>query len=181
MVNKKRLGHLKVVPVDPVVKRRGGRPKLERDPQIAAIVRNVYGMGFTLEQLEKLVGIRVERLCRDYREDLDSAVTKMNVDVANNLFSVATDRDHPKSVQAAIFWLQARAGWTKTERREITGANGAPLNGTPQTVDVRQLNAEEREALRALIMKASRPVEAVTDQSGIVDADFEELDMDGAS
>lgn len=69
------------------------------------------GFGNTEDQISQLIGVSLPTLRLHYRAELDLGHIKANNAVAANLFRQAT-KDDPKSVRAAEFWLQCRAGWS---------------------------------------------------------------------
>jgi DNA-binding XRE family transcriptional regulator len=84
------------------------------------------GIGLTHDQIAKIIGISDETLRKYYAEELELAAAKMNAQVAQNLYSIATSKG-AGAVASAIFWMKSRGGWREVDRREITGANGAPI------------------------------------------------------
>lgn len=40
------------------------------------------------------------------------------------------------NIAATIFWMKSRCGWKETQRQEVTGANGAPLQMAPATIEL---------------------------------------------
>jgi hypothetical protein len=84
------------------------------------------GIGLKHDHIAKIIGISDETLRKYYGEELELAAAKMNAQVAQNLYSIATSKG-PGAVPSAIFWMKTRGGWREVERKEITGANGAPI------------------------------------------------------
>lgn len=60
---------------------------------------------------------------------------------------------YPPDTTAAIFWLKNRqkAKWRDVRQNEVTGQDGGPVQ--IEAFDASKLSPEEREALRALLMK----------------------------
>lgn len=126
--------------------------KVSRDQVLA-----FSGMGLTHLQISKLLGISLPTLYKNYREELDTAEARMNFNVANNLYNIATDPTHKSGAQAAMFWMKTRARWRETNRLEHTGADGQPIattNNTMRTIDASVLDAEQRQTLRQLMEAA---------------------------
>lgn len=96
----------------------------EKDRQY---VRSMSAYGVPQADIATVLGITRQTLAVHYREELDRATTEANAKVAQTLFAQATDKDNPRSVTAAIFWLKTRAGWRETSVHEITGADGGPV------------------------------------------------------
>lgn len=115
------------------------------------------GMGLTHGQICKLLDISLPTLYKNYRTELDTGTARMNFNVANNLYNIATDPTHKSGAQAAMFWMKTRAQWRETNRLEHTGPDGQPIatnNTSVRTIDASALNAEQRQALRELMESA---------------------------
>ena len=84
------------------------------------------GIGLKHDQIAKIIGISDETLRKYYTEELETAAAKMNAQVAQNLFSIATGKG-VGAVASAIFWMKTRGGWREVERKEITGKDGAAI------------------------------------------------------
>lgn len=115
------------------------------------------GMGLTHGQICKLLDISTPTLYKNYRAELDTGAARMNFNVANNLYNIATDPTHKSGAQAAMFWMKTRAQWRETNRLEHTGADGQPIstnNTSVRTIDASVLNSEQRQALRELMESA---------------------------
>ena len=102
------------------------------------------GIGLSQEQISKIIGISDDTLRKHYRDELDTAEAKMTAQVAQNLFSIATSRE-TGAVTAAIFWMKTRAQWRETNRTEVSGPNGGPLQ--VQNIDLSHMTDEELEIL----------------------------------
>jgi hypothetical protein len=53
---------------------------------------------------------------------------KVGFDKDGNVLRAETEEHIPADVKAAFIWLKNRRGWEWADRREFTGANGAPLH-----------------------------------------------------
>jgi hypothetical protein len=84
------------------------------------------GFGLTHPQIAAVIGISDETLRKYYRTELDTGAALANSRVAQNLYKIATS-DGTGAVSAAIFWAKARMGWRETQRQELTGPNGGPI------------------------------------------------------
>jgi hypothetical protein len=120
------------------------------------------GMGLTHSQIAMMLSISDETLRKYYRAELDKGEAAMNLNVATNLYTMATGNDR-NAVTAAIFWLKTRARWSETKRVEHTGADGGAIQteiSAKQTIDSRKLTAEQRQALREILVAtaAQQPV-----------------------
>lgn len=99
------------------------------------------------------LGIDKKTLAKYYREELDYAMARRNVRVAQTLFGLAMGWDgNPPDRAACMFWLKSQAGWRETSRTEHTGADGKPIQiaAGPQ-IDVEKLS----ESAKLELMKAS--------------------------
>lgn len=121
------------------------------------------GCGFTNEEVSLVTGVPKHTLTKQFGEEMKKGALLQTAAVLRNLHAIATDPTHRGSVQAAIFWAKARAGWTETSRTEVTGANGEPLKmevSQARVLDSSRLTPEQREKLRevmeaALVQEAS--------------------------
>lgn len=111
------------------------------------------GIGLKHDQIAKVVGVSDETLRKYYRDELDTGEARMNAMVAQNLYSIATSKG-TGSVAAAIFWMKTRAGWREKDRLEITGADGGAVKIESNIVDSRELDADQRAALRNILLAA---------------------------
>jgi hypothetical protein len=138
------------------------RPKAGRKPHEPTKVSRdqvlaFCGMGLTHGQICKLLGISTPTLYKNYRDELDTGEARMNFNVANNLYNIATDPTHKSGAQAAMFWMKTRARWRETNRLEHTGPDGQPIatnNTSVRTIDASVLNSDQRQALRELMESA---------------------------
>lgn len=111
------------------------------------------GIGLTHDQIAKIVGISDETLRKYYGEELATATARMNAQVAQNLFSMATGKG-AGSVASAIFWMKSRGGWREVDRKEISGPDGGPIKTeSTNKLDVSGLSLEELEALEKALLK----------------------------
>jgi hypothetical protein len=130
------------------------------------------------------MGISVSCLTKRYRDELNKGEVDMLLKVSQNLHQIALSTEHKSAAAAAMFIMKTRAGWRETNRTELTGANGAPLEVSSQRgiIDPRQLSAPAREELRLLIQSTMDKIEAADEDSDdIVDAEYEEVDQDDDS
>lgn len=135
-------------------KPRRGRPGHVPTDVFRKQVLTFCGMGLTHSQIAMMLSISDETLRKYYREELDKGEAAMNLNVATNLYTMATGNDR-NAVTAAIFWLKTRARWSETKRVEHTGADGGAIQteiSAKQTIDSRKLTPEQRQALREIIV-----------------------------
>ena len=151
-----------------------GRPPHKPTSVTRAQVLELGGMGWTFEQIANHLKINRDTLAKYYREELDIATETTNLRVKQNLYNIAIDPTHKQSVTAAIFWLKTRARWRETDRLEVTGPNGGPIEQNvnhSQQIDVRNLSVEQRDSLRDILKTA-----ITFPKSGeeVIDAEYEE-------
>lgn len=120
------------------------------------------GCGFSNEEVALVTGVPRHTLEKQFGEEMRKGALLQTAAVLRNLHTIATDPTHRGSVQAAIFWAKARAGWTETSRTEVTGADGQPLRmevSQAKVLDSSKLSPEQREKLRE-VMEAALAQEA---------------------
>jgi hypothetical protein len=118
-------------------------------PSLRALVMNFRGTGMSMHNIAKMMGTTVHTLRTYYAQELDVGEIEANYLVANTLFRVATDVNHPGVVPAARRWLEVRAvGWNPTHRvEEVKSESTAPI------IDSKRLTPDERLQLAELMEK----------------------------
>jgi len=145
----------KVVKKKPVAKLPPGRPSHVVTQEKRDRVLEFSGMGLTNAQVAKLMDISQDTLERKYKEELSTAALHKNVNVARNLYNMATNPEHKSSAQSAMFWMKTRAGWRETNRLEVANPDGSNLQlGQRDTIDSRLLTVEQRDQLREILLAA---------------------------
>jgi hypothetical protein len=118
----------------PVLKKRGpnggaregaGRPAFEPTTAERKQVEALSGYGLPIEQIAVLVrdGIHVDTLRAHFAQELVSGKAKANGQVGKTLFQKVMAGD----TTAAIWWSKTQMRWAETQKHEVTGADGAPL------------------------------------------------------
>ena len=69
--------------------------------------------------------ISLSTLERKFKRELTEGLINANTKVAGSLYKLAL----AGNLGAVCFWLKTRAGWREVERVEVTGKDGAPLQG----------------------------------------------------
>lgn len=125
----------------PVVKKHGGarpgtggaqpgagRPEFEPTDAERKQVEALSGYGLPIEQIAILVrdGIHVDTLRKHFATELVSGKAKANGQVGKTLFQKVMAGD----TTAAIWWSKTQMRWAETQKHELTGADGAPLEFT---------------------------------------------------
>jgi len=118
----------------PTLKKRGpnggarpgaGRPAFEPTDSERKQVEALSGYGLPIEQIAVLVrdGIHVDTLRAHFATELVSGKAKANGQVGKTLFQKVMAGD----TTAAIWWSKTQMRWAETQKHEVTGADGAPL------------------------------------------------------
>lgn len=117
----------------PVVKNSGhggarpgaGREGFEPTDAERKQVEALSGYGLPIDQIAVLVrdGIHVETLRKHFATELVSGKAKANGQVGKTLFQKVMAGD----TTAAIWWSKTQMRWAETQKHELTGADGAPL------------------------------------------------------
>lgn len=68
---------------------------------------------------------------KSFAVELDTGKLKANVKVAQTLYKKAIAGD----TTSIIFWLKSQAGWKDTQRVELTGNGGGPIQSVNMTQD----------------------------------------------
>jgi hypothetical protein len=88
-------------------------------------VEALSGYGLPIEQIGALVrdGIHIDTLRAHFSSELVSGKSKANAQVGKTLFQKVMAGD----TTAAIWWSKTQMRWAETQKHELTGADGAPL------------------------------------------------------
>ena len=102
-----------------------GRPAFEPTAAERKQVEALSGYGLPIEQIGALVrdGIHIDTLRAHFSFELVSGKSKANAQVGKTLFSKVMAGD----TTAAIWWSKTQMRWAETQKHEVTGADGAPL------------------------------------------------------
>lgn len=113
-----------------------GRPPFVPTPEERELVKKLSGLGLPQNQIRMLVrgGIALETLLEHFRFELDEGKAKTGWDIANALYTKAMKGD----VAAMIWWTKTQMRWSETQKLEVTGKEGGPI----QTVDFSKLSTE---------------------------------------
>ena len=98
--------------------------KHEPTPETRTKVNTLASVGTPQDQIALVIGISKNTLIKHYRKELDTAMIIANAAIGQTLFKQAKNGN----TAAAIFWLKCRAGWVDTQKVEMTGANGGPID-----------------------------------------------------
>ena len=105
-----------------------GRPEFEPTAAERKQVEALSGYGLPIEQIAVLVreGIHVDTLRSHFATELISGKAKANGQVGKTLFQKVMAGD----TTAAIWWSKTQMRWAETQKHELTGADGVPLEFT---------------------------------------------------
>lgn len=104
-------------------KNKNGRPPFVVTEDNTRMVEQMSGMGVPQEQIASIVGCSVDTLFKYFEEQMKLGKGKANFKVAQTLYQQAVKGNVP----AAIFWLKTQAKFKETDKLEITGADGGPI------------------------------------------------------
>ena len=102
-----------------------GRPAFEPTDAERKQVEAMSGYGLPIEQIAVLVrgGIDTDTLRKHFATELTAGKAKANSGVGRTLFQKAMGGD----TAAMIWWSKTQMRWAETQKHEVTGADGAPL------------------------------------------------------
>lgn len=102
----------------------GRKPFEPTDPERKQ-VEALSGYGLPIEQIAVLIreGIDTDTLRKHFATELQSGKAKANAQVGKTLFQKVMAGD----TTAAIWWSKTQMRWAETQKHELTGADGAPL------------------------------------------------------
>lgn len=108
-------------PKPPREKKKPGPPPHEPTQQQRGQVEMLAAYGIKQDDIAKLIGVSDVTLRQHYRAELDLGAAKVTAQVANALVKKALS-ERPDAVNAAKFYLQAKAGWSEKQNVEHSGA-----------------------------------------------------------
>ena len=102
-----------------------GRPPFVPTDAERKQVEAFSGYGLPIDQIAVLVrdGIHIDTLRAHFANELVSGKAKANGQVGRTLFQKAMGGD----TTAMIWWSKTQMRWAETQKHELTGADGAPL------------------------------------------------------
>jgi hypothetical protein len=102
-----------------------GRKPFEPTDAERKQVEAMSGYGLPIEQIAVLVrgGIDTDTLRKHFATELVAGKAKANSGVGRTLFQKAMGGD----TAAMIWWSKTQMRWAETQKHEVTGADGAPL------------------------------------------------------
>lgn len=105
-----------------------GRPEFEPNDSERKQVEAMSGYGLPIDQIAVLVrdGIHIDTLRKHFATELVAGKAKANSGIGRTLFQKAMGGD----TTAMIWWSKTQMRWAETQKHELTGADGAPLEFT---------------------------------------------------
>jgi hypothetical protein len=102
-----------------------GRPAFEPTDSERKQVEALSGYGLPIDQIGALIrdGISVDTLRAHFASEMQSGKAKANAQVGKTLFQKVMAGD----TTAAIWWSKTQMRWAETQKHELTGADGVPL------------------------------------------------------
>ena len=132
----------------------------EPDEVSRNLVFELAGYGMKDVEIAAQFDIPVTALREMYWQELKRAPIEFNLDMAKTLHEIGKDPMHPKAFEAAKLWLQIHAGWIEMKGLKVQHT----VHDVPTVLDSTKLDAEERDTLRQLLMKATDEDQVVADQ-----------------
>jgi len=122
----------------------GGMPAFIPTEAERRQVEALSGYGIPQEQIAALIrqGIDCDTLTRHFKTELVTGRAKANAGVGRTLHQKAMSGD----TAAMIWWSKAQMRWAETQKHELSGRDGAPIEVS--TLDAKRLSTE---ALREIM------------------------------
>jgi hypothetical protein len=114
-----------------------GRPPFVPTDADRKLVRKLSGLGLPQNQIRMLVrekGIGLDTLAEHFRVELEEGKADTSWKIANALYTKAMKGD----TTAMIWWTKTQMRWSETQKLEVTGAHGGPI----QSVDLSKVSTE---------------------------------------
>jgi hypothetical protein len=102
-----------------------GRPAFDPADVDRKQVEALAGYGVPFEQIAVLIhdGISLDTLRTYFASELISGKAKANAQIGKGIYQKAIGGD----TTAMIWWSKTQMRWAETQKHELTGADGAPL------------------------------------------------------
>ena len=119
-------------------------------------VEALSGYGLPQEHIAALIrdGIHLDTLKKHFMSELVAGKAKANAQIGKTLFQKALGGD----TTAMIWWSKTQMRWAETQKVELTGEGGGPVQIQPVRLAIEDMSPEAREELRAALMRAQMPV-----------------------
>lgn len=98
-------------------------------PVDASEVSRLASYGLTQEQIADFFGLSESKLRRQFMDDpvLYDAYKKGRAEALSKVAQTVYEKAIGGNVACAFFYLKTQAGWRETERVEMTGKDGGPI------------------------------------------------------
>lgn len=100
-----------------------GRPQWNPSDDERRQIENLAGIGLPYRDIASTLGVALDTLKKHCGDELKRGKAIANAKVARTLHNKAVDGD----TAAAIFWAKTQMGWRETERHELSGPDGGPI------------------------------------------------------
>jgi hypothetical protein len=143
-----------------------GRPEFQPTDHQRNQVKMMAAIGTPHADIADFLDIAESTLDKHFADELRLGAIGANLQVAGNLYKMATGSAELKTtVTAAIWWSKARMNWKDTSRVENTGADGGPIQSEQQYVVVLPDNGRDGEINAAAIVDAIDHEDAESDDT----------------
>jgi hypothetical protein len=93
------------------IKSNPGIPAHVPTPALRGLVTLAVAAGRTQLQIASAMNISDSTLRKHYADELQDGGSKLILNIAATLATIAQNKNHPKCVTAAIFWLKTKGGF----------------------------------------------------------------------
>ena len=127
-----------------------GRATFKPTDEQRTLVERLSSLGIRIDEMPVFVAgsngkpISEPTLNKYFKKEIANGRLKANVTVANALYRNATESSEKfphGNTGAQIFWLKSQAGWKDTQRVELTGKNGGPVEHKATVINEAQIKA----------------------------------------
>jgi hypothetical protein len=117
------------------------------------IVSNMVGQG-SLENgdIARIMGIPVKLLEKLYAHEIATARARMNLEVAQNLFRIATDPYHKSAAMVGLEWLRQHDPAWKPHDKRIQIDQTVTTVTKPPSIDTSNWTIEQRQHLKQVLL-----------------------------
>jgi hypothetical protein len=132
-----------------------GRKKFRPTEADMALVKNMAAAGIPEDQIADCIGIRgidKNTLRKYFKRELQTSRNSVTALAMSQVVKAMSNGE----AWACCFWLKCRAGWKETDRHEITGAEGRPIevaNASPRQAMIAALEGQPQEVKAAIAQK----------------------------
>ena len=136
------------------------QPKIIWTEAHRELVGGLAGMGCSMNELGRMLGTTKELIARDFQDEIDTATSIVNTQVASALFKNCL----AGNVSAQIYWLRSRAGWDQGDPRSRRSPGFDPdAPEVTEEITPEATRANIREAAKHLSRHGRRSLRDVVD------------------